>query len=82
MAYVNFPLVGDPLYGGRFRIPPATNPVLVQTLREYPRQALHARFLELDHPVTGERLGWESELPDDFVELLNLLRGDREAFIG
>jgi 23S rRNA pseudouridine1911/1915/1917 synthase len=82
MAYINFPLVGDPVYGGRFRIPPATNPVLVQALRDYPRQALHARFLELDHPVSGERLGWESPLPDDFVELLNLLRGDREAFIG
>lgn len=82
MAHVNFPLVGDPLYGGRFRIPPAANPVLVQALREYPRQALHARFLELDHPVSGERMGWESALPDDLVELLNLLRGDREAFIG
>ncbi len=82
MAHEHFPLVGDPLYGGRFRIPPAANPLLVETLRGYPRQALHARFLELDHPASGERMGWESELPDDFVELLNLLRGDREAFIG
>lgn len=82
MSHVHFPLVGDPVYGGRFRIPPAANPLLVETLRHYPRQALHARFLELDHPASGERMGWESELPDDFVELLNLLRGDREAFIG
>ena len=82
MAHVHFPLVGDPVYGGRFRIPPAANPLLVESLRDYPRQALHARFLELEHPASGERMGWESELPDDFVELLNLLRGDREAFIG
>ena len=82
MAHIHFPLVGDPVYGGRFRIPPAANPLLVESLRDYPRQALHARFLELEHPASGERMCWESELPDDFVELLNLLRGDREAFIG
>ncbi|MGF7243449.1 23S rRNA pseudouridine1911/1915/1917 synthase [Pseudomonas oryzihabitans] len=80
MTHVGFPLVGDPVYGGRFKIPPATNPTLIKTLREFPRQALHARFLELDHPVTGERLRWESSLPEDFVWLLDLLRQDRESF--
>jgi len=80
MTHVGFPLVGDPVYGGRFKIPPATNPTLIKTLREFPRQALHARFLELDHPVTGERLRWESPLPEDLVWLLDLLRQDRESF--
>jgi len=82
MTHLGYPLVGDPLYAGRFRIPPAANPTLVQTLREFPRQALHARFLELDHPVTGQRMKWESPLPDDFVWLLTLLQQDREAFVG
>ncbi|WP_028239146.1 23S rRNA pseudouridine(1911/1915/1917) synthase RluD [Stutzerimonas azotifigens] len=82
MAHVGYPLVGDPVYGGRFRIPPAASPTLVQELREFPRQALHARFLELDHPATGQRMKWESALPDDLVWLLTLLRQDREAFIG
>lgn len=82
MTHIGFPLVGDPVYSGRFRIPPATNPTLVKTLREFPRQALHARFLELDHPVTGERMSWESSLPEDIVWLLSLLRQDREAFTG
>ena len=82
MAHINFPLVGDPAYGGRFRIPPAANPTMVQALKEFPRQALHARFLELTHPVTGQRMKWESPLPDDFVWLLSLLRQDREAFVG
>ncbi len=82
MTHLGYPLVGDPLYSGRFRIPPAANPTLVQTLREFPRQALHARFLELDHPVTGQRMKWESPLPDDFVWLLTLLQQDREAFVG
>ena len=82
MTHAGYPLVGDPLYAGRFRIPPAASPTLVQTLKEFPRQALHARFLELKHPTTGQRMKWESPLPDDFVWLLTLLRQDREAFIG
>ncbi|TNF13385.1 MAG: RNA pseudouridine synthase, partial [Pseudomonadales bacterium] len=64
------------------RIPPAASPSLVQSLKEFPRQALHARFLELDHPATGKRMKWESALPDDLVWLLTLLRQDREAFVG
>jgi 23S rRNA pseudouridine1911/1915/1917 synthase len=82
MSHVGYPLVGDPVYAGRFRIPPAASQTLVQSLKEFPRQALHARFLELDHPVTGKRMKWESPLPDDLVWLLTLLRQDREAFIG
>lgn len=81
MSHIGYPLVGDPAYGGRFRIPPAANPTLIQALKEFPRQALHARFLELDHPATGERMKWEAPLPDDFVWLLTLLRQDSEAFV-
>ncbi|HEJ1543370.1 23S rRNA pseudouridine(1911/1915/1917) synthase RluD [Pseudomonas aeruginosa] len=82
MSHIGYPLVGDPVYGGRFRIPPVASQTLVQTLREFPRQALHARFLELDHPATGVRIKWESPLPEDFLWLLSLLRQDREAFVG
>ncbi len=82
MSHIGYPLVGDPVYGGRFRIPPVASHTLVQTLREFPRQALHARFLELDHPATGVRMKWESPLPEDFLWLLSLLRQDREAFVG
>ncbi|HFD7004938.1 TPA: 23S rRNA pseudouridine(1911/1915/1917) synthase RluD, partial [Pseudomonas aeruginosa] len=69
MSHIGYPLVGDPVYGGRFRIPPVASQTLVQTLREFPRQALHARFLELDHPATGVRMKWESPLPEDFLWL-------------
>ena len=82
MSHVGFPLVGDPAYGGRFRIPPAVNPTLLDALKEFPRQALHARFLELEHPTTGERMKWEAPLPEDLTWLLTLLRQDREAFVG
>ena len=81
MTHAGYPLVGDPLYAGRFRIPPAASPTLVQTLREFPRQALHARFLELEHPASGKRMKWESPLPEDLVWLLSLLRQDNESFV-
>jgi 23S rRNA pseudouridine1911/1915/1917 synthase len=82
MSHINFPLVGDQAYGGRFRIPPAASATMIDALKTFPRQALHARFLELDHPTTGQRMSWESPLPDDFVWLLSLLKQDREAFVG
>lgn len=82
MSHIGYPLVGDPLYTGRFRIPPAASPTLVEELKNFPRQALHARFLELEHPASGQRMKWESPLPDDFVWLLTLLRQDSDAFVG
>lgn len=81
MTHIGHPLVGDSTYGGRFRIPPGASPTLVESLRDFPRQALHARFLELDHPATGVRMKWESPLPDDFTWLLSLLRQDNESFV-
>ncbi|MFV3412137.1 23S rRNA pseudouridine(1911/1915/1917) synthase RluD [Pseudomonas nitroreducens] len=81
MTHIGHPLVGDPTYGGRFRIPPGASPTLVESLRDFPRQALHARFLELDHPATHVRMKWESPLPDDFTWLLSLLRQDNESFV-
>lgn len=80
MNHAGFPLVGDPLYGGRSRLPPAASPTLIEALRTFPRQALHARFLELQHPFSGKRMKWEAPLPEDFCWLLELLRQDSEAF--
>ena len=40
----------------------------------FPRQALHAARLALDHPVTGRRVGFEAPLPDDLVTLIAKLR--------
>lgn len=80
MAHAGFPLVGDPVYGGRFRIPPAASPTLVESLKEFPRQALHAWKLELDHPATGERMGWQVPRPEDMDWLLHLLEEDAQDF--
>ena len=74
MAYIHHPLVGDPLYGGRFRLPAGASEALAEALRKFRRQALHARRLEFIHPASGEPVGWEAELPVDFEHLLAVLR--------
>ncbi len=78
MSHIYFPLIGDPTYGGRLRIPPGASPELVRELREFPRQALHARRLELLHPVDGRTMQWQVPLPEDMQHLLALLKEDGE----
>jgi 23S rRNA pseudouridine1911/1915/1917 synthase len=73
-AYRRHPLLGDPLYGRRMAIPPASDDKLRDTLRNFRRQALHANRLEFLHPVTKRRLELEAPLPADFEQLLTVLR--------
>jgi 23S rRNA pseudouridine1911/1915/1917 synthase len=74
MASIHHPLVGDPLYGGRQRLPRSVSGQLRQVLSAFQRQALHAWRLELRHPASGEQVGWEAQMPDDFASLLAALR--------
>ena len=73
MAHINYPLVGDPIYGGRFKMPAECSPALAEALRNFKRQALHAAKLGLDHPETGEYCEWEQAMPDDMQHLIELL---------
>ncbi len=74
MAYIRCPLVGDPLYAGRQKLPRGVSPRLREAVSSFRRQALHAARLELTHPASGERLSWQAEMPDDFSRLLDILR--------
>ncbi|MEC7816929.1 MAG: 23S rRNA pseudouridine(1911/1915/1917) synthase RluD [Pseudomonadota bacterium] len=74
MTHVRHPLVGDPVYGGRLRLPKGTTDALRDVLAGFHRQALHAQKLTLEHPETGETLSWEVPLPDDMVHLIGALR--------
>jgi 23S rRNA pseudouridine1911/1915/1917 synthase len=76
MAHSHYPLLGDPLYGGRLRIPAGCTPALAEELHRFRRQALHAARLELRHPVSGEALAWQAPLPADMQHLLEVLRAD------
>lgn len=73
MAHIGFPLVGDPVYGGRLKLPPGASPELVDALRGFRRQALHAAALSLKHPRTDETMSWSAPLPEDFRHLLAAL---------
>ncbi|MGH9074518.1 MAG: RluA family pseudouridine synthase, partial [Acidimicrobiales bacterium] len=61
LAAIGHPVVGDARYGGRRQGLPLDRPFL------------HAHFLALDHPVTGERLEVSSALPAELVEVLAAL---------
>jgi 23S rRNA pseudouridine1911/1915/1917 synthase len=73
LAYRHYPLVGDPVYGGRPRLPRGASEVLIAALRNFPRQALHAQALGLVHPGSGQACRFEAALPADMQELLHVL---------
>ena len=82
MAHARHPLIGDPLYGGSFRLPKAATPELVEALRTFRRQALHAEKLSFRHPASGEEITTESPMPADMQALVATLRADTAAFTG
>lgn len=71
MAELGYPLLGDPVYGGRLRKNISTHSEAIGT---FSRQALHAEALSLQHPATGETYEWRIPLPDDMRILLEQLR--------
>ena len=79
MAHIHHPLLGDPVYGQRLRMPAGADASLQQTLRDFKRQALHAAKLGLTHPASGEWLEWRAELPDDLRQMLAALEEDLES---
>ncbi|WP_290785452.1 23S rRNA pseudouridine(1911/1915/1917) synthase RluD [Halomonas sp.] len=79
LAHLRYPLVGDPVYGGRLKLPPGAAEPLKEILREFPRQTLHARRLAFVHPGSGEKVTFRSRLPDDILMLLDYLRHDHET---
>jgi 23S rRNA pseudouridine1911/1915/1917 synthase len=79
MAHIRAPLVGDPVYGGRPRLPRQPTERLREALQAFRRQALHATRLTLTHPRTAALLTFESPLPEDMAALLAALAADRDS---
>ena len=77
LSSIGHPLVGDHRYGARGRLPTRPSMELLEAIRGFRRQALHAAELEFAHPITEEPLRFESPLPDDLVQLLAALSRDR-----
>jgi 23S rRNA pseudouridine1911/1915/1917 synthase len=78
LAHIGYPVVGDPVYGGRRRFPASASPTLIKALDAFKRQALHAARLKLAHPITGKEVEWEAPLPADMAQLVAVLEADAD----
>jgi len=76
LAHVGYPIVGDPVYGGRRRLPAGASPTLKSALESFRRQALHAERLSFTHPKSGKPVTYTAPLPADLRELLGALARD------
>ncbi|MDH4049647.1 MAG: 23S rRNA pseudouridine(1911/1915/1917) synthase RluD [Gammaproteobacteria bacterium] len=79
MAYRRHPLVGDATYGGRLALPRGASEMLIETLRKFRRQALHAHRLVFAHPVSELPVDVSVDPPADFRQLLEVLGADSDA---
>jgi 23S rRNA pseudouridine1911/1915/1917 synthase len=77
-SHIKHPLFNDSEYGGDQIIKGTTFTKYQQFIKNcfkiLPRQALHAKSLAFDHPVTGKRLSFDSDLPDDMVQVIEKWR--------
>jgi 23S rRNA pseudouridine1911/1915/1917 synthase len=78
-AHRRHPLVGDATYGGRLALPAGASQELIDTLRHFRRQALHANRLAFSHPSSGVPIDVSVEAPADFRHLLDVLGRDAKA---
>lgn len=70
LSHIQYPLIGDPLYGGRFFTPKGAKEDLILKLKNFKRQALHACLLSFNHPIEKRKVKFESTLPTDMESIL------------
>ena len=72
-ANAGLPLIGDRTYNPKYRDRSLVDPSI-----DFPRQALHAEVLTLEHPnQRGKQMTWMAELPKDLRQLESMLRAGR-----
>lgn len=79
LSHINFPVVGDPVYGGRRRFPKNISVEMRDAIQSFPRQALHAYSLKLLHPKSGEERSWTAPVPEDMKSFLKILEENENA---
>jgi len=79
MSHLHHPIVGDPVYAGRHRVPAGASAELIDYLQAFKRQALHAWRLSFVHPESGDEVSFEAPLPEDMQCLIALLQADLQA---
>lgn len=79
MAHIHYPILGDQTYGKRLQLPKGATAPLIQALRHFKHQALHAFRLEIIHPKTQKSIAWEAKLPEDMQKLITTLKEDYQS---
>jgi 23S rRNA pseudouridine1911/1915/1917 synthase len=78
MSHIRYPLVGDPVYGGRIRLPKGASEQTIEALQGFRRQALHAGLLGFIHPATEQEVSWTIDMPEDMQKILAVLAKDQK----
>lgn len=73
-AHRRHALLGDQTYGGRLALPAGASDDVIELLRNFKRQALHAEKLCFVHPASAEPISVQAEPPQDFQDMLNVLQ--------
>jgi len=76
LTWLHYPIIGDPVYGGKKQLVKGMDPNLANYITDFPRQALHARAIQLHHPLSKEMMTWQAPIPEDMAELINTLETD------
>ena len=75
---IGFPLIGDRNYGAKQRLPANASAETIECLKGFPRQALHAKTLHLQHPINLHEMEFDAAIPEDLAVLLRVLEKDFE----
>lgn len=78
LSHEGYPIVGDSMYGWRYKVPAQSSLALQEAIRVFPRQALHAHRLGLNHPITQQPMQWEAPIPEDLSHLLHLIQSSQQ----
>ena len=78
LAFINFPILGDSVYGGRKKFAAGTTEAVKKEILKFPRQALHAEKLEFIHPQSGKKVNYSAKTPKDLLHLIELLKNLNE----
>ena len=76
MTWLHCPIIGDPVYGTRKQLVKGMSSNLANIVTSFPRQALHARAIQLLHPHNDEMMTWEAPIPEDMTKLIDALELD------
>ena len=69
LAAKNLPIIGDATYNSRKKIGKESSDELIQFIRDFPRQALHATYLSFQHHKNDELFEWSIPMPEDIQKL-------------